>query len=72
MKRANLIKRIKLNALGSAICSIGITVVQIVLLYVTGYVVLHDLNARVILLVIQLYAGSFAGLFGILHYTSTK
>jgi hypothetical protein len=72
MKRATILKKMRLNALGSSICSVGITLVQVLFLYITGALIIYDINAHVVGIIITLYLGSFLGLFAILHFTSTR
>ena len=71
MKTARLLKRIKLNAIGSAICSLGIMGVQLVILWASGSLN-FTIDAHVMRIMIQMYVGSFTGLFSVLHLSSTK
>jgi Co/Zn/Cd efflux system component len=71
MKKVKLMRQIKLNAIGSAICSIGVIMLQIIILWTTGS--LHfTIDAHVVRVMVQLYAGSFMGLFSVLQLSSTK
>ncbi len=71
MKKIRLMRQIKLNALGSAICSLGVIILQIIILSTTGS--LHfTLDAHVVRVMVQMYAGSFLGLFSVLQLSSTK
>ena len=71
MKKEYIIKRIKLNALGSAICSIGVMILQLIILWASGSLS-FTLDAHIIRIIVQMYIGSFTGLFTVLHLSSTK
>ena len=71
MKKSNLLKQLRINAIGSLLCSVSITAVQVALLASTGTLAL-TLDGQVLRILMQMYVGSFTGLFGILYLSSTK
>jgi hypothetical protein len=71
MRRHLLLNRIKTTAIGTAICSVATTLAQVAILYLTGGIIIHDFNAQLVRVIVSLYIGSFAGLFSIIHFTST-